>query len=94
MTSSTSTRRPCSTTAIGWGHGRDWRGRRAVSDLRVIDATMIDDPVNADEMLAWCINYAFAGDVVAIHSDMCRTQLGVIEPCTCRPIALVLGARA
>lgn len=60
----------------------------------VIDATLIDDPANADEMLAWCLNYAHEGDIVTIHSEMCRTHLGCLEPCTCTPVAIVVGARA
>ena len=59
----------------------------------VIDATAIDDPANADEMLAWCMAYAHDGDVVTIHTEFCRTHLGCLEVCTCTPIGLVVGAR-
>jgi hypothetical protein len=62
--------------------------------LRVIDATVIDDPEDADEMLAWCLNYAMDGDVVSIHHPFCRTQLRVLEACTCTPKMLQIGARA
>lgn len=60
----------------------------------VIDATAIDDPANADEMLAWCLNYAHDGDVVTIHTEMCRTHLGCLEVCTCTPVAITVGPRA
>jgi hypothetical protein len=62
--------------------------------VTVIDARFIDDPTDADEMLAWCMNYAEDGDSVSVHSPFCRTQLGILEPCTCAPKVLVLGARA
>lgn len=63
--------------------------------MTVIDGTKIDDPTNADEMLAWSLVYCEAGDVVVLHSDWCRTQLGCdTNPCTCRPIVLTVGAKA
>lgn len=62
--------------------------------VTIIDARTIDDPTNADEMLAWCMNYAHEGDIVTIHGEWCRTQLAVLEPCTCAPIALTVGAKA
>lgn len=60
----------------------------------VIDATELHDPADADEMLAWRMNYAQPGDVVTLHGPMCRTNLGALEPCTCTPVAMTVGAQA
>jgi hypothetical protein len=60
----------------------------------VIDATQVDDPTNADEQLALFLFYAEPGDVISMHSAMCRTHLGDDEACTCTPTTLTLGARA
>jgi hypothetical protein len=60
----------------------------------VIDATKLDDPTNADEVLALFLSYAEPGDVISMHTDFCRTHLGDDEPCTCTPTTLTLGARA
>lgn len=60
----------------------------------VIDATRIDDPSDADEMLGYCLRYAQPDDVITLHGNWCRTQLGALEPCTCTPQTLRLGAKA
>jgi hypothetical protein len=78
---------------------RDWLDRvddhlAARTPVTVIDARFIDDPVDADEMLGWCMNYADDGDSVSIHHPFCRTQIGILENCTCSPVVLILGARA
>jgi hypothetical protein len=62
--------------------------------MKVIDATVIDDPEDADEVLACYLSYAIDGDKVSIHHPFCRTQLGAREECTCTPKILVVGARA
>jgi hypothetical protein len=71
------------------------RGQAVSRALRVIDATVIDDPEDADEMLAWSINYAVDGDIISIHHPFCRTQLRALEPCTCTPKTMMaIGSRA
>lgn len=56
-----------------------------------LDATKIREPENADEVLAYWLNYAEPDDVVTLHTNMCRTQLHVTECCTCSPVTLRIG---
>jgi hypothetical protein len=60
----------------------------------VLDATKLTEPTNADEALAMLVSYAEPGDVVTLHSDWCRTHLDAAYECTCKPIALLIGAKA
>lgn len=62
--------------------------------MTFIDGTMIDEPSNADEVLAYHLVYAEPDDRITIHTEMCRTQLHVTEFCSCTPVTLTVGARA
>jgi hypothetical protein len=71
--------------------------KRPASDepaFDVLDATKIDEPRNSDETLALFALYAEPGDTLTLCSEWCRSHLSVDEPCTCTPVALVVGARA
>lgn len=71
-----------------------FRGTPAAEPLPVLDATVIDEPANADEALAVHARYAEPGDTLTVHSPMCRLNLDVCEDCTCTPLALRVGAKA
>jgi hypothetical protein len=60
----------------------------------VLDAREIREPENADEVLAYWLNYAEPDDIITLHTGMCRTNLHVTNDCTCTPVAMKLGARA
>lgn len=60
----------------------------------MIDARAIDEPKNADEVIAWSLQYLEPGDVIALHGDWCRQQLDVAADCTCQALVLTIGARA
>ena len=62
--------------------------------MTVIDATVIDTPENADEVLALHVSYAIEGDVVTIHADTCPTARDTGWRCKCRPITMTIGAKA
>lgn len=62
--------------------------------MTFIDATVIREPSNADEVLAYFLSYAEPDDVITLHTGMCRTQLHVCEDCTCTPRSMRLGAKA
>lgn len=60
----------------------------------VLDATAISEPSNSDEALAVFALYVTEGDRISLHSEFCRTHLGIDENCTCAPVELLIGARA
>jgi hypothetical protein len=62
--------------------------------LTIIDATVIDEPTNADEALALFSLYAEPGDTITICSDWCLRNLSASNECSCKPIAIVVGAKA
>ena len=62
--------------------------------MTVIDATVIDDPVTRDEMLALAIYYGQPGDVLTEHQRACPADASLFGKCTCKPLTLKLGAEA
>jgi hypothetical protein len=62
--------------------------------IAVLDATVIDEPQNADEALAYFLCYAHEDDTIQLHTAWCRTQLDARHECTCTPTTMRLGARA
>ncbi len=60
----------------------------------VIDASAIDEPQNADEMLALHVMYAIDGERIDRHSRWCRTSLSASHECDCVPETLTIGAKA
>ena len=62
--------------------------------MTYIDATIIDEPENADEVLALHLYYAIDGEEITTHTKWCNTSINVREDCTCTPLRLVLGAKA
>jgi len=62
--------------------------------VTVIDATVIDEPACADEVLALHVMYATDGERITTHTRWCRTSLNVRESCTCTPQTLTIGAKA
>lgn len=62
--------------------------------LTVIDATVIDEPTNADEALALFSLYAEPGDTITIHDASCPTTRDSAWRCRCTPVTTIVGARA
>ena len=62
--------------------------------MTYIDATIITDPADADEVLALWLYYAEDADEIAIHSRWCHTQICSRNECTCVPRTMRIGAKA
>lgn len=60
----------------------------------ILDATVIDDPVTRDEMLAVAMLYAQPGDVLTQHVPGCPADRWEGKRCKCTPLTLKLGAEA
>jgi hypothetical protein len=70
------------------------QGMGRVRQVTVIDAREIDEPENADEVLALHFLYATDGESIVRHTEWCRSSINVRERCTCTPQTLTIGAKA
>ncbi len=62
--------------------------------MTIIDATTLEFPETADDVLALFVSYAVRGDVITLHAASCPTTRDVSWACRCVPVSMTIGAEA